>query len=502
MTDYDIVILGGGSAGIVSGVMAGSLGMRVLLVEKFKLGGECLNSGCVPSKALLHAAKVAQIMRTADCVGLPSHNISRSDSDGVFSKVREAINEVRSADATEKLLVDSGVTIKFGNAALVDEHTLNLNGERIKFGNAIVATGSRPAIPIIPGLGNDYLTNVNIFDLNEIPKRFLVVGGGPVGVEMAQAFARLGSRVTLVQRSATLLPRDDVEVSRALTGYLVDEGIDIRLGCTIRDVRTEDKTRIASVITNGARSDIPFDQVLLATGRMPNVEGLSLERIGVNCSESGVVVDNRLRTTVPNIYACGDVTGKYQYSHMAEYEAKLVVGNIVFPKPSRADFTTHPSATFTDPEVVHIGMTEQEATGSGLKFDVLRQPFSQNDRAITEHDTRGFIKVLTQGLQGKILGVHIIGPRAGELAQEWILAMQLGKSIRTVADLIHVYPTLSLVNQHVAQRWYESKSKEPLFASLIRGYARIIRPNGVAIRNGALLLTAGAILAAIGRKRH
>jgi pyruvate/2-oxoglutarate dehydrogenase complex dihydrolipoamide dehydrogenase (E3) component len=498
--DYDIVILGGGSAGIVSGVMAGGLGMRVLLIEKEKMGGECLNTGCVPSKALLHAARVAHTLRTAASVGLRAKAVARGDTAGVMRHVRAAIDAVREADATEALLQKYGVEIRQGDARFEDEHTLNLAGVRIRMANTILATGSRPALPDIPGLEETgYRTNQTLFDLEAIPETLLVVGGGPVGVEMAQAFQRLGSRVTLVQKAARLLPRDDAELVAALENRLREEGVDLRLNASLASVRQEAGRRIAVVTQAGQTDAAPCEEILVAIGRVPNTEGLDLPAAGVAFDSQGVPVDSVLRTSAPSIYACGDLLGRYQFSHMAEYEAKIVVRNIVFPGASRTTFRVAPWATFTDPELAHVGLTEEEAKAKGIAYEVYRQPFAQNDRALTDNEGIGLVKVLAQGLGGRILGVHILGPRAGELIQEWVLAMQHGHGIRDIADLIHVYPTLSMASQHAAQRWYERKAEEPLVEKALETYIDVIRPRQTAIALG--LLGAGLVGVGLGLSR-
>ncbi len=493
--DYDIIILGGGSAGIVSGVMAGALGMRVLLIEKGKMGGECLNTGCVPSKALLQAARVAHTLRTAGEVGLKSVPVTREDAANVMRHVRETIRTVEGADATAKLLTDNGVEIKRGSASFTDPHTLRLDGKSLTAANFILATGSSPAPLDIPGLeGVGCQTNQTIFDLEAIPESLLIIGGGPNGVEMAQAFSRLGSRVTLVQNRERLLPRDDVELASALAAVLREEGIDIRFSASVESVRAEDCRKVVTVKQHDDRHEIVCEEILTTVGRVPNTSGLDLEAAGVEYDAKSVKTNAKLQTTAPHIYACGDLLGHDQFSHMAEYEAKTVVRNIIFPGESRADFHLSPWATFTDPEVVHLGLTEEEARAQGLAYEVYKQPFAQNDRAITDNETRGFVKVLTTGLAGKILGVHIFGPRGSELMQEWTLAMQNGHSVRAVADLVHIYPTLSMASQHAAQRWYERKGQEPLAKAALGAYVNTVRPNQTALALGM----AGAALAAVG----
>ncbi len=504
--DYDIIILGGGSAGMVASVMAGALKMRVLVIEKGKLGGECLNTGCVPSKALLHAAKTARILRTASQIGLQDSAIGREEAAGVLPWVRGTIDRVRIADATEDLMRENGAEIRHGDAHFADPHTLLLDGERLTAANFILATGSHPVLPDVSGLPEAGAhTNQTIFDLNAIPASLLVVGGGPIGVEMAQAFQLLGSQVTLVQKGARLLPRDDAELAFELEKYLRQDGIDLRLNTELIAVRKEGEERVVTLREGEETSEIRCAEILIGVGRAPNIDGLNLEVAGVRVEKDRIPTDDALRTSAPHIYACGDLLGEYQFSHMAEFEAKTVVRNIVFPGSAKASFRVAPWTTFTDPEVAHVGLTEEEATDRGLIYEVVRQPFAQDDRALTDNDSRGFVKVLTQGMSGKILGAHILGPRAGELIQEWVFAMQHNHTIRDVADLIHVYPTLSMANQHAAQRWYERKAREPLVDKALETYADTIRPHQGALAMG--LLGAGFLgvgMAAFGlyRKRN
>ena len=504
--DYDLIVLGGGSAGIVSGVMAGALKMRVLVIEKFKMGGECLNTGCVPSKALLHAARTARILRTAGEVGLRAMPVAREDTGGIMEYVRESINRVRAADATEDLLRENGAVIRHGDAQFVDPHTIVLDGQTLTSANFILAVGSHPTVPNVPGLTESgYHTNKTIFDLTAIPEALLVVGGGPVGVELAQAFQLLGCRVTLVQGGNRLLPRDDAEMSGGLEEYLRQDGVDIRLNGELLSVRRQGNRRIALLRQNGQTLEVVADEILIATGRAPNVAALRLEAAGVRVGEKGVPTDRGLRTSAPNIYACGDVLGENQFSHMAEVEAKIVVRNIVFPGAANAEAQVVPWTTFTDPELAHVGVTEEEARRRGWRYEVVRQPFAQDDRALTDNDTRGFVKVLTRGVGGTIIGVHILGPRAGELIQEWVFAMQHGHGIRDVADLVHVYPTLTMASQHAAQRWYERKAREPLVDWALDAYAHKIRPRQgplAAALLGVGVFGVGAVALALYERRR
>lgn len=504
--DYDFIILGGGSAGIVAGVVAGGAGLRTLLIEKSRMGGQTLNTGCIPSKALLHAAHVAHQMRTADSLGLKPAPLSREDAAGVLRHVRGTLDVVEEADATMEQLRKHNVEIRIGNARFISPDALELVEHEgptrlLTAEHFLLATGSSPARPDIPGLAEaGYLTGSEIFHLEEIPETLIVIGGDSVGVEMAQAFARLGSQVTLIDKGPRLLPNDDHEVAETLEKTLRSEGIDVRTGWEARSVRLEAGRKVVRVEQDGFGADVSVAEILMAAGRTPRVEGLDLEAARVEYDAKGVQVNARLHTTSPRIWACGDIVGRYQFSHMAEYESKLVVRNILYPFDQKVDpgFKLAPWATFTDPETAHVGLTEEEAQSKGIHYQVFHQSFRQNDRALTEEESVGFVKVLAAGWQGKILGAHIIGPRAGELIQEWIQAMTQGLTMRQVADTIHVYPTLSMANQHAATRWSEAQGEKPLVKRTVEAYSRAVRPNlgkivwGLA---GVALLTGGALLA-------
>jgi len=479
----------------VAGVMAGGLGARVALIEKYALGGECLNTGCVPSKALIHAARVAHLMRRAGDFGLRSLDLSRAEASGALEWVRRSVAAVREAGATEALMRDLGVEIHFGSARFTGPATLDLDGRALRARAFLLATGSSPAVPTIPGLTSaGYLTNTTLFDLPAVPASLLVIGGGPIGVEMAQAFQRLGARVTLVQRDSRLLPRDDAELTAALCELLRAEGVDVRLNTTPTAVETDGPYKRVHLETPGGdRQCVTADEILVATGRRPNVEGLELGAAGVACdAEKGwVSVDARLRTTSPRVWAAGDVTGRCQFSHMAEYEAKHAVWNLLFPLERTPVYRVSPWATFTAPELARVGATEAELREQGSAYTVLRQEFAQDDRALTDGEGVGRVKVLVSaGVRGKILGVHILGPRAGELIQEWILAMEKELPITAIADMIHVYPTLGMASQHAAQRWYQELGDDPRVRRMLELYFRL--------RGHEATLAAGLLVGATG----
>jgi pyruvate/2-oxoglutarate dehydrogenase complex dihydrolipoamide dehydrogenase (E3) component len=459
---YEIIVIGGGSAGIVSANVAAALGVRTALVERARIGGECLWTGCVPSKALIHAASRA------------SHGMeSATPAEGreALRYVRNAIQRVKEADATEEMMRELGVELFTGSPCFEDRHVLLVGNQGLIGRQFILATGSRPAVPAIPGLEEaGYLTNTTVFDLSAVPESLAVIGGGPIGVEMAQAFRRLGAEVTLLQRGPRLLPRDDAELTDQLTAILRSEGIRVLTQAEVVAVRPYDKgLKSLWVRHQGSETELQATEILVATGRRPNVEGLNLDGIGVRLAPDGVCVDGRLRTSVPNIWACGDVLGHHQFSHMAEHEAKAVVRNALFPFPQRVPFDVEPWATFTNPELARVGLTEAEARARGRDVRIYRHSFQQDDRALVDEVGQGLVKIVSDR-RGRVLGAHILGPRAGELIHEFVLAMRHGLSVRALADTIHVYPTLSMANQRAAQRYYEGLADQPLLQTALRLY--------------------------------
>lgn len=465
--DYDLVIIGGGSAGIVSGNVAGALGARVALVEKSRIGGECLWTGCVPSKALLHVADVAHTLRRGRSLGLKNVRLSRDDCAGAFRYVREKIDEVRGNDATEQMLRDFGVELFFGEGSFVSPHLFSTPQGDLRGANFLLATGSAPRVPEIPGLAEaGYLTNQTLFDLEAVPASLIIIGGGYIACEMGQALNRLGCSVTIVERGERLLKKDDPELVGMLTDVLQNEGVKVVLNAEVIRVRRDlEGHRVVTFRNGDQESDLAAEAVLVTTGRQANTNGLSLGAVGARLDEKGNVgVDAMGRTSTPHIWACGDVTGQFQFSHMAEHEAKAVVRNILFPVPQKISFDLVPWATFTDPELATVGLTEDAAREKygADSVQVVRHEFRQDDRAIVEGSTVGQVKVIVAGTNGAVVGAQILGPRAGELIHEWVIAIAHKLPVRAIADLVHVYPTLSVSNQRAAQRWYAGVMQKPL----------------------------------------
>jgi len=441
----DLVVIGGGAGGLVVASVAAQLGLDVTLIEKSpQLGGDCLHTGCVPSKTLIHVARVAWLMRRGREFGLESI-APRVDLAQVSEHVHGVIDQIQQHDDPQRFR-DYGCEVLFGQATFTDPHTLQVDGHTVHGKRFVIATGSRPAIPPVAGLdGVEYLTNETLFDLRELPQRLAVLGGGAVGVEMAQAFARLGSRVSLIERLPGLLPNEDSELTDLLRERLVSEGLDI---ITATEVQRVDPANGACSLTCSGGHSLQADRVLVAAGRRPNVEGLGLEAAGVDYDKGGIKVDRRLRSSQKHIFACGDVCGPYPFTHMAEYQAGIVISNAVFRFPKKTDYRVVPWVTYTDPELARVGLTIGQAQARGIKAGVLTFPFSGIDRALAEVEPHGLAKFVTH--RGRILGASILGPHAGELIHEIVLAMKTGATVSDLSATIHAYPTLAQIHRRTA----------------------------------------------------
>jgi pyruvate/2-oxoglutarate dehydrogenase complex dihydrolipoamide dehydrogenase (E3) component len=459
--DYDIGVIGGGAAGLTVVAGAARLGAKVLLVEREgRLGGDCLHYGCVPSKTLIKTARLRHLMKQAALYGLPPVEPAPVDFRQVAARIASVIAGIQEHDSVERFC-SLGAKVVFGDCAFRDEHVVEVNGERVSAAKWVVATGSSPAVPTVAGLDRTpYLTNRDIFSLDQLPERLVVLGAGPIAVEMAQAFSRLGSQVTVVQRSGRIMSRDDKDMADEVMANLREEGVAFVLNAGLKSVSDAGGARQVTVEQDGKLVVLTADAVLVAMGRTANTAGLDLENAGVVFSPKGVEVNARMGTSQPHIYACGDVTGKYQFTHAAGYEGSIVVANAVFRLPRKANYTYFPWCTYTEPELAHIGMNEAMAAGAGVEYTVWTERFSANDRARAEGETRGRVKLLL-GAKGRPIGVQILGHRAGDLLTGWVAALNAKMSLTALAGAVHPYPTLGEINKAVAGQVIGAKVFSP-----------------------------------------
>ncbi len=456
--DYDICVIGGGAAGLVAAAGAATLGAKVLLVEQNKLGGDCLYSGCVPSKTLIHSASVAYAIRHAERFGLNAHH-EDIDQHLVMQRVAQVIKHIEPNDSPEHFRA-LGVEVVLEKAHFLDQQTLNVADRQVTAKRFIIATGSQPSIPDIPGLDTvDYLTNESIFHVNEPIKHLVIVGAGPIGCELAQAFARLGVQVSLVGRRSRLLPREDADMAEIVKQQFLVDGVGLYLNTTVTKVEQAEQGVRVCLYGDDQRKDqkwLEGSHLLVATGRQSSLDSLALEKAGIELQDGHLRVDSRLRTTNKRIYACGDVVGPYLFTHMAEHQAKVVLQNALFHLPIKVKTKGIPWCTFTSPELARVGLSEQEAQQQGIQHQIYSFPFSDIDRAITDGETVGMAKIITSP-RGRILGASIVGPHAGELIAEYALAIDRRLSLSAVSKVIHIYPTLAQINRQVAdQRLRES----------------------------------------------
>jgi pyruvate/2-oxoglutarate dehydrogenase complex dihydrolipoamide dehydrogenase (E3) component len=447
----DICVIGAGSGGLSVAAGAQQMGSDTVLIEKDKMGGDCLNTGCVPSKALLAAGHAAEAARDAQRFGITTSE-PEIDWNKIHAHVHGAIATIAPNDSVERF-EGLGVNVVQAEGRFIDRRTVEAGDARINARRFVIATGSRALVPPIAGL-NDvaYLTNETIFDLQQRPRHLLVVGGGPIGLEMAQAFRNLGSVVTVLEMFS-ILPKDDPDLVTVVRQRLQAQGVDIREG--VKVVRLEKTGDDVTVIVekDGKEASIVGSHLLIATGRQANVQGLGLEEAGIEHTAVGIQVDARLRTTNKKVFAIGDVTGGLQFTHRAGYQAGIVIRNALFRLPAKSDTRALPWVTYADPELAQVGLTEAEAMRQGLDHKVLTWPFKENDRAIAEAQTDGLIKAIVTP-KGHILGAGIVGPHAGELIQTWVLAMGNKLKIGAVAGMIAPYPTLGEVSKRAAGSFY------------------------------------------------
>lgn len=447
--EQDLAVIGGGPAGLVAASVAAQLGLRVMLLEKTAyLGGDCLHTGCVPSKTLLHLAKTVQATRKAVQDGLLS-DMPQIDFGAAIDRVRAVIGQIQRHDDPERFR-GYGCETSFGAARFISPHEISVQDEVIRARRFLIATGSLPAVPPIAGLEEaGYDTSDTIFNRRELPGHLVVLGAGPVGVELAQAFVRLGARVTLVEQAGQVLPMSDAGVAALLQEVLEREGISIRTAASVQAVRRDGDSRQLQLADG---TTIECDRILVATGRRPALQGLGLDVAGVVYDSRGIKVDARQRTSQRRIYAAGDICGPFPFTHMAEYQAGIALANIVFRFPKKADYRVVPRVVYTDPEVATVGLNGAEADAQGIRYDVIDFPVREIDRAIIAGVDSGFSRLLIS--KGRVIGASIIAPEAGELIHELALAMRVNARVREISELVHAYPTYAQIHRRAVNKYY------------------------------------------------
>ncbi|TVR96051.1 MAG: dihydrolipoamide dehydrogenase [Rhodospirillales bacterium] len=450
--ETDLCVIGAGSGGLSVAAGASQMGARVVLIEKGKMGGDCLNTGCVPSKSLIAAAHAADTMRRSDVFGVNGH-APEVRFQAVHDHVHGVIAAIAPNDSVERF-EGLGVRVIKAEARFTGPTELVAGDARVRAKRIVVATGSRAAAPPIPGLADvPYLTNETIFDLTERPEHLVIIGGGPIGCEMAQAHRRLGARVTVLDLGK-ILPKDDPEAVAVVRDRLTREGVAIREGIKIERIEAGNEGPAVVLRDGDTETRVGGSHLLVAAGRKPNVEGLNLETAGIEYGPRGITVDARLRTSNKKVFAVGDVAGGFQFTHMAAYHAGIVIRNTVFRLPAKVDYSAVPWVTYTDPELAQVGLNEGAARDKhGEAVRVLTWPFAENDRAQTERATEGRIKVIV-GRRGKVLGATVVGRHAGEIIGTWALAVSAGLKIKSVANMIVPYPTLGEVSKRAAGSYY------------------------------------------------
>lgn len=468
--DTNIVVIGGGSAGLVTAYIAAAVKAKVTLVEQHKMGGDCLNTGCVPSKALIRSAKfLSQLSRSAE-FGIKKAE-AKFDFAEVMARVQNVVKAVEPHDSIARY-TELGVDVLTGAAKIVSPWLVEVATESgvqtLSSRSIVIAAGARPFVPPIPGLDQvGYLTSDTVWALRDQPKRMLVLGGGPIGCELAQAFARLGVAVTQVEMLPRIMIREDVEVSDIVTAKFRQEGIKVLTGHAAKRFVLENGEKILLAEHQGREVRIAFDQVLLAIGRTANVSGYGVEEMGITLSPRKTIAINAFQeTNYPNIYACGDVAGPYQFTHVAAHQAWYAAINALFGafKKFKTDYSVIPWSTFTDPEVARVGLNEQEAQEQGVAYEVSVYGIGDLDRAIADNEAHGFVKVLTVPGKDKILGVTLVGEHAGDLLAEFVLAMKHGLGLNKILGTIHIYPTLAEANKYVAGVWKRNHQPKKLLA--------------------------------------
>jgi pyruvate/2-oxoglutarate dehydrogenase complex dihydrolipoamide dehydrogenase (E3) component len=474
---YNLVVVGGGSAGLISAAVAAGLGAEVALVERHWLGGDCLNVGCVPSKAVIRASRSVAEARAAAAYGWPQAAPQDIDFGAAMRRMRAVRARISHEDAATRYRDELGVEIFLGSARFVGRDQVEVDGETLRFSKAVIATGARAALPPVPGLADAApRTNETIFQLTERPARLGVIGGGPIGCEMAQAFQRLGSVVTVIDLSPQLLSREDPDAAAIVQARLAEEGVHLQLGAQVDKIECRDDGKAIFVKgADGATREIVVDEILVAAGRQPNLEGLDLEAAGVESDpRRGVLVDDYLRTANRNIFAAGDICMGWKFTHAADAAAKIVVENALFLPRKKLSDLVMPWCTYTDPEVAHVGLSEHDAVAQGIEIDTYKVELSEVNRAVTDGEEEGFVKVHTRKGKDEILGATIVASHAGEMISQITLAMVSKLGLGSLMQVIHPYPTQAEGIKRAASAYFRTRAT-PTVKKVLDGWMRLRR---------------------------
>jgi pyruvate/2-oxoglutarate dehydrogenase complex dihydrolipoamide dehydrogenase (E3) component len=469
-TDYDIVILGGGAAGLFAASIANALNAKTCMIEKIRLGGDCTWFGCMPSKALLKSSSIAHCFRRSAEFGLQIEGSFGLNTDNVMRHVKDIVDEISTHHPAE-VFEKKGINVVFGAPQFINGNSIDVKGQKITAKRFIICTGSHPVVPPIEGLKDiDYLTNETIFDIEKLPNSLIVLGGGPIGVELSQSLNRLGVSVSIVEMMDRILFREDREIAKVLENTLKEEGVKLYTAKkAIKFVKEQGQNSVILEDRNKNQEQIQAEKVLVAVGRAPNLDGLSLERAGVEYTKQGIKVNKYLQTTNRNIFACGDVVGPYMFSHVAAYQASVCVRNALFRRLvwQKADYSGVTWATFTDPELAHLGFTEEEAKEKYSNISVYKSDYTNSDRSITDVEKKGLLKVITDK-RGFILGAHIVGAQAGEIIQGFLLAKSLRQPLSKIAQVLFIYPTLSELIKKTAAKHLIKSASRPCIKTIIK----------------------------------
>lgn len=469
---YNLVVVGAGTAGLICAAGAAGLGARVALVERRLMGGDCLNFGCVPSKGIIRASRALHDCRSAERFGVIGAKEAVIDFTTAMERMRKLRSSISRHDSARRFRDELGVDVFMGDGRFVARNCLEVEGKKLFFSKAAICSGARPAAPPIAGLlETGFLTNETIFSLTELPPRLAVIGAGPIGCELAQTFARFGSRVTLIQRAAQILAREDRDAAGILHDCFVAEGIDLRLGAQILSVRRRNGEKILQLEQSGTPAEVAVDEILVGAGRAPNTEGLGLEAAGVAYNSGGITVNDQLRTSNPDIFAAGDICSSHKFTHTADAQARILIANALFRGRQKSSALTIPWCTYCDPEIAHVGMYERDAVSKGIAVTTLTIALNEVDRAVLDGETEGFARVHLKKGTDRILGATIVARHAGEMIGEFSLAITNGLGLGAIAKTIHPYPTQAEVIKKLADAHNRSRLT-PFLKNVLAGWLK------------------------------